>query len=619
MTRKIPLLLLCFMLMCLGAYAQIQVSGKVTDATGGDLPGVSIVVKGTTTGANTNLDGTFTIPNVPGPNSVLVFSFVGYTTQEIAVGGRKVINVTLAEDNKQLNEVGVGAYGTSKKKDLTGAVSTLDSKTIAVQTNSTVTRALEGVVPGLQVSAVDGQPGLDMGIRLRGAGSTSQNSSNALIVIDGVPAEHENALASISPKDIASISVLKDAASTAVYGSRGANGVVMVTTKRGAKGKTRIGFEGRWGVNYAGALKYDKITNSKDIYEYAWQAIYNSVRYGVAGTPSTNGTSTTNLQNPNMSHDDAAQFASAHLFDYAGSTTNFQSNLLGNWMLYDVPGATYTPTGSGNSASATMSGAYLVNPDGKLNPNARELYKAGSYDDFFLEKKLRQEYNLSASGGTDKIDYFTSLGYLEDPSYIRGSKFKRYNVRTNVNAQLYDWVKIGANIGYTNRTTQSPATRFGRNAGSAVANVFRWINGQSPLISLYARDEKGNIKKNADGTDMVHVKAGDSYSPLGPTKIPTSEANLIQLLDNDIDTRASNDLNLKGYATFKFLKVSLLRISFKQSKCGYRTIRRNRWCFWKNLPKRCNPGCSAIIELEPQFWQTRLNRYGRSRILRIQP
>src|SRR5690606_18191807 len=173
------------------------------------------------------------------------------------------------------------------------------------------------------LSSIDGQPGMDTGIRLRGAGSTSQNSSNALIVIDGVPAEHENALSSINPKDIESISVLKDAASTAVYGSRGANGVILVTTKRGVTGKTRITFEGRWGANYAGALKYDKITDPKDIYEHAWQSIYNSARFGMDGTPSTNGKYTTNVQNPNMRHEDAALFASRHLFDYTGSMTDF--------------------------------------------------------------------------------------------------------------------------------------------------------------------------------------------------------------------------------------------------------------------------------------------------------
>lgn len=529
------------------------ISGTVTENNQGGLPGVNVMVKGTTNGTSTDVNGKFTI-TVPNNQSVLVFSFVGYVPQEVMVGNQTALQIVLKPDTKALEEVVVIGYGTSKKKDLTGAVSTIDSKSIAVQTNSTVTRALEGVVPGLQVSSIDGQPGLDMGIRVRGSGSTSQNSSNALIVIDGVPAEHENALASISPKDIESISVLKDAASTAVYGSRGANGVVLVTTKRGAKGKTRLSFEGRWGINYAGALKYDKITDAKDIYEYAWQAIYNSARYGVDGTAATNGKFTTNLQNPNMPHDEAATFASEHLFNYTGSQTSFGRNTLGNWMLYDVPQANYISTGSGTNTSATMKNAYLVNPDGKLNPNARQLFESGSYDNYFLENKLRQEYNLSASGGTEKVDYFASLGFLEDPSYIRGSQFGRYNFRSNVNAQVYDWLKIGANVGYSNRKTQSPATRFGRNAGSAVANIFRWTNGQSPLISLFARDKDGNIIKNAAGGDQVHDAANKTYSPLGQTSAATSEANLIKLLDNDLDTRNSSDLNLKGYATFSFLK-----------------------------------------------------------------
>lgn len=532
----------------------VTVTGTVTsDADGLSVPGVNILIKGTTVGTVTDIDGTYTL-NVADPEAVLVFSSIGFVTQEIPVGGRTVIDVVLSEDTQNLDEVVVIGYGMVKKGDLTGSMTAVDSEVINVQSNSSVTRALEGLVPGLQIASIDGQPGVDMGIRVRGAGSTSQNSSNALIVIDGTPAEHENALASISPKDIESISVLKDAASTAVYGSRGANGVILVTTKRGAEGKTRISFEGRWGVNYAGALRYDKISDQRDVYEYAWQAIYNSARYGVDGTPSTNGRYTTNLQNPNMSHEDAAEFASAHLFDYVGSTTDFSRNTLGNWMLYEVPGAVYLPTGSGSTASATMSGAYLVNPDGKLNPAAVPVFSSGSYDDFFLENRLRQEYNLSASGGSEKMDYFVSLGFLEDPSYIRGSSFGRYNVRSNVNAELFDWLKVGANVAYSNRDTQSPATRFGRNPGSAVANVFRWINGQSPLISLYARDAQGNIIKNPDGSNKVHEAAGDSYSPLGMTSAPTSAANLIKILDEDIDRRVSNDLNLKGYATFSFLK-----------------------------------------------------------------
>ena len=171
------------------------------------------------------------------------------------------------------------------------------------------------------------------------------------------------------------------------------------------------------------------MTNPKDYYEYSWQAIYNAYRYGVAGS-GVSKNYTTNVQTPNHTAAEAGQFASAHLFDYNNSETSFTRNALGNWMLYNVPGAIYTKTGTGATASSTMSGAYLVNPDGKLNPAAQLLYN-DNYDKYLLESKLRQEYNVSATGGTDKVDYFVSLGYLEDPSYIRGSQFARYSGRTN--------------------------------------------------------------------------------------------------------------------------------------------------------------------------------------------
>ena len=212
-----------------------------------------------------------------------------------------------------------------------------------------------------------------------------------------------------------------------------------------------------------------------------------------------------------MSHEDAAQFASAHLFNYTGSTTSFSRNTLGNWMLYNVPGAVYTTTGSGATASSSMSGAYLVNPDGKLNPNAELLFH-DNYDENLLQDKFRQEYNISATGGNEKVDYFVSLGYLEDPSYIRGSQFGRYNGRTNINAQLYDWLKIGTNVAYSYRETQSPATRYGRNPGAAYANAFFYINGQSQLSPFYAHDQNGNVIYE-NGEKKVHVAAGDTYSP----------------------------------------------------------------------------------------------------------
>jgi len=533
------------------AQADKKVTGRVTDQMGLSLPGVSVILKGTTNGVITDAKGEFAINNIP-ENGILQFSFVGMKKLEINVAGKKTISVSLADETIGIEEVVTIAYGTVKKKDFTGAMTVVDSKLIATQANSTVTRALEGAVAGLQVSSVDGQPGLDMGIRVRGLGTASQNNSNALIVIDGVPAQNDNPLSTINPKDIQGITVLKDAASTAVYGSRGANGVVLVTTKKGGKGKTRISFEGRWGVNQIGPYKFDKISNPEDIYEFAWQAIYNSYRFGVTGS-GTSKNYTTNVATPNYSNDAAAKFASSHLFDYTGSETSFSRNALGNWMLYDVPGAIYTKTGTGATASSTMSGAYLVNTNGQLNPDANLLYN-DNYDEYLFENKLRQEYNVSAAGGSEKVDYFVSLGYLEDPSYIRGSKFSRYNGRTNVNAQMYDWLKLGTNIAYSNRSTQSTATRFGRNPGSGTANPFRYINGQNQLTQLYARDQNGNYIYNADGSKKVHVLAGDTYSPLGLTNTAYSSTNILTMLDEDKDVRNSSDLTTRTYAEVSFLK-----------------------------------------------------------------
>ena len=284
-------------------------SGVVKGSDGQPIIGASVEVVGTTVGTSTGLDGDYTIKANQG--SKIKFSFLGTKSVTVTAGGSSTVNVTLEDDATALDEVVVQAFGTVKKKDLTGSVSSIDSKLISSQANSTLSKALEGSIPGLQVSAVDGQPGLDMGIRVRGIGTASQNNANALIVIDGVPNSNSNALSLINPKDVESITVLKDAASTALWGSRGANGVVMVTTKRGQKGKPKITFEGRWGINQATNNRAD-LMDIPQSYEWAWQSIYNSVRYG------SDQPYTTNAGNPNMKHEEAALFASQHLFNYNG-------------------------------------------------------------------------------------------------------------------------------------------------------------------------------------------------------------------------------------------------------------------------------------------------------------
>lgn len=554
--KKLFLLFSFISSTCIAANAQLSVTGTVTDNNGGAMEGVTVSVKNTSISTTTAANGAFSL-SVPSENSMLRFSFVGFSNQEVRVGSLRNFNIRMAEQQSFIDTVLVVGYGTVKKEQFTGSATAINSRILSAETNSSVSRSLEGVVPGLQVGSVDGQPGLDMGIRIRGVSSTSQNNSNALIVIDGVPADYGNVLASINPKDIASVTVLKDAASTAIYGSRGASGVVLVTTKRGKSGKARISASTRMGFNYLNNNFRPKLIQSaKDRYEYTWEAIYNSVRYGVNGTSATAGTYTTNFKSPNMSHEAAAEYASQHLFDYNGSmlVSKLQRNVLGNWMLYDVPGAIYTPTGSGANASATMTGAYLVNTDGKLNPDAKLLFPAQSYNDYFFNKPFRQDHNISASGGTDKMDYYLSVGYMSDPSYIMNSSFKRYNMRANVNAQLTSWLKVGENTSYTYRNTQMMATRFGRNPGAVAQNPFRWINAGNPLVSLFARDAQGNIIKDANGNNVVVDREGISYSPLGPTTYQRYPYNLIELMEKDQDRTISNDLNMTGYATVTFLK-----------------------------------------------------------------
>ena len=324
MTKRILLVLLASLAIGVQAFAQ-NVSGKVADAKGEAIPGASVIVKGTTTGTMTDLDGAYQLN--AGSNATLVFSCIGYTTQEVAVNGKGVVNVVLTEDSTLLEETVVIAYGTAKRKDLTGSISTVDGGDIAIQAQGSVTRALEGAVAGLQTSAIDGQPGWDMGIRVRGMGTANVNYSNALVVIDGVPCTDASPLnglsplSSINPKDIESITVLKDAASTALYGSRGANGVVLVTTKTGKAGKTRISFEARVGINTVGANGYFDIIGNKnpgELYETYWEAIYNAAYYG----KTTDGAA---LQGNSAK---AAEFASQHLFDYTGSATSFSQNSL---------------------------------------------------------------------------------------------------------------------------------------------------------------------------------------------------------------------------------------------------------------------------------------------------
>ena len=574
MGKRLITTLLVLLTIGVQAFAQSAVSGKVTDEAGEPLVGVNVLIKGTTTGTMTDLDGNYSLTDVR-KGAILVFSSIGYTSQEVRLGSSSVVNVVLKSDADFLNEVVIVGYGTAKRKDLTGSLTQIDNKLIASQNSSSATKALEGAVPGIVYASVDGQPGNDAGLRVRGLGSTNVGASNALVIIDGVPAQGDNPLSNMNQEDIASITVLKDAASTAIYGSRGANGVILVTTKRGDSGRTKISFQARAGWNTVGSYKVGQVDNAAGIYEYLWQSIYNSYRYGVNGAgPALNketGEYYTNIGNPNVSHDAAAEFASQHLFNYIGLNDSFGRNMLGNYMAYNVPGATYTPDGTGSSASSTMTGAYLVGTDGKINPNASLLYD-DTYADALLKTGFRQQYDLSASGGSDKEDHYLSLGYLTDPSYVPNSRFERITGRANINVNLFKWLKVGANVGYTRSRTNYQGTYWAaRNSGSNQGNITRYVNGHTPIVPFYAHDAEGNYIYDKNGDRVRNYLYNSTYSPLGQTGNNYGSTDIMYAMDNDIREDLTSTLNTRTYIEIPFLDHFTFRTDFAYDKINRTT------------------------------------------------
>ncbi|MGQ1947936.1 SusC/RagA family TonB-linked outer membrane protein [Geofilum sp. OHC36d9] len=444
------------------------ITGTVTGSDdGAPIPGASVFVKGTTMGSVTSIDGNYSI-NVPQDAETLVFSFVGMETQEQPIAGRSVIDVMLGSDAIAMDEVIVVAYGTSTKGAFTGSAGVMDAAKIEKRQVSNISNALSGSVAGVQVLSDNGQPGASAKLRVRGVGSINAGS-DPLYVVDGVPFDGD--LSSISTSDIESMTVLKDAASTALYGARGANGIIMVTTKKGSAGKSNITFDMKVGVNSRSVKNYDVLTSPKNYMETAYQAIYNAGVY-------------------NNGYD--ALTANAYANSKLGSETD---GGLG-YTIYTLP-----------------SKQLLIGTNGKLNPNAELGYSDGEYyytpDDWAdetFQNNLRQEYNLSMSGGTDKQSYYLSFGYLDDEGVVSGSEFTRISGRFKGDQQLKSWLKVGANINYNNIESDYPGEQVTTNSSG---NAFFIANFIAPIYPLYVRDADGEIMYNK-GRKLYDYGDGES-------------------------------------------------------------------------------------------------------------
>lgn len=436
---------------CLAANAQnIRVSGTVKTSEGEPLPGAAVIVKGTTVGVNTDLDGRYTI-SVPA-NATLVASMIGYIESEVAVNSRVTVDFYLHEDSELLDDVLVVAYGTASKSSFTGSATMVKEETIEKKITTNVTSALAGTTSGVQMISSSGDPTSNSSsIRIRGFGSMS--ASNApLIILDGVP--YQGNISDINPQDVESLSVLKDASASAIYGHRGANGVVIITTKKGKSGDAQVKLDAKWGANSRLVPQYDVISNPAEYYETFYKMLFNKYHY--AGYSETQ----------------AYAMADRNLLDEKNGGLGY--------LVYTLP-----------------EGEKLVGTNFKLNPKAKLGYTDGTYtylpDDWYNEvyhTGFRQEYNASVSGSSERFNYYGSVGFLQDGGMVSNSDYKRYTGRINTDYQVKDWFRVETNMSFSHSDSQLAS--YSSSYGSS-GNVFYVTNTIGPIYPLYLRDADGNI------------------------------------------------------------------------------------------------------------------------------
>ncbi|GHV49968.1 SusC/RagA family TonB-linked outer membrane protein [Bacteroidia bacterium] len=408
--------------------AKITVSGTVSDAFG-PVVGASVMEKGTTNGTVTDVNGNFSLS--VSSNAVLVVSYIGFVTQEIPVNGRAKLEVVLREDTKTIGEIVVVGYGTQKKVNLTGSVSSVNIEEItASRPISNVSSALYGAAPGVYVNSGNNRPSNagDATILVRGQGTL--NNSSPLVIVDGA----ESSMSSVNPHDIASISILKDAASSAIYGSRAANGVVLITTRKGASGTTKIDYNGY--VSFETLKRpYEVVSNYADYMGYLNEGLLNS-----------------------------------------NKPRQFSDEVIALWRSHE------------NDANK------LLYP----NSNIFDVYNTG----------VSTQHNLSASGGTDKVTYFTSFNYLDNPGILENTGYKRYSLRSNLDAQLKSWLKVGTNLsGYTGSTPI---------ISDAINDVYTYgLTGGNPGVAY--KDEQNRLGINPNTEDDPQNATNNPFNRLRNT------------------------------------------------------------------------------------------------------
>ena len=496
MKRKLMLLLACLFVGIGLVTAQTQtVTGVViSEEDGQPVIGASVRVENTQLGAITDVDGKFQIANVPSSAKTLVISYIGMESQTVTI--KPNLKVVLRTNSEMLDEVMVVAFGTAKKSAFTGSAKVVSSEKLEQSQVTSVTNALAGAVPGVTLTSNDGAPGSTSSIKIRGFSSINAGN-DPLIIVDGAPYNSDQ-LTNLNPNDVESMTVLKDAASNALYGARGANGVIIITTKKAnQKGEATVTFDAKWGANTRALQHYDVITDPGQYYEMHYGAMKNYYM-NVMG----------------MSDQAAWKEANKNLFSSNGGL---------GYNVYTVP-----------------QGQYLIGQNGKLNPNATlgniVSYKGEEYllmpddwENIGTRTGLRQEYNFSVSAANDKSSFYVSLGYLGNEGITEGSDLKRLTARLKADYQAKPWMKIGGNMSYARFDSNS----LGNNgSSSSTANIWAFTTQLAPIYPAYIRNADGSIKVDGNGFQMMDYGSGLNAGMIRPF---ISDANPI--MDNKLNTQ----------------------------------------------------------------------------------
>ncbi len=487
-----------------------NVRGTVTSSEDGvSIPGVSVSVKGTTLGTITNVDGFYEL-SVPTDAKALHFSFVGMKSVDAQIDGRTTIDVQMDSESIGMDEVIVVAYGTATKQAFTGTAVQIEGGKLESKNVSNISQALAGEVAGVQVINNNGQPGSTADIRIRGIGSIN-GSRNPLYVVDGIPLQGD--INSIAPSDIQSTSILKDAAATAIYGSRGANGVIIITTKQGASGEGKIEVDVKHGVNIKLLPDYDVLSEPESYVETAWSAL--KTRGTLRGVA------------------DPVAYANTYLFDANTRNPGFDSY----YNMWD------------------KSGAELINPaTGKFNAGINRTYTPESWTDALFQDAKRTEASVRLSGGTEQTRFFTSVTVLDDQGYYLNSDFQRFTGRANIEHNVKPWLK-----GTVNMSFMRSESNFAGGQDEDSNNGFWFVANMPPIYPVYAHDSDGN--KVADP-----IFKGSSIFDYGDgtygTRRFASLTNAVGSSTHDVVTQGNNQFSGTSRLEASFLDGFALSSTF---------------------------------------------------------